>query len=91
VSAFILSVTASKIPIVVSMNAAGGTFIGDNPVASDDLKTQLAALAHNDPSRMVYVRCDRAIEYGRVIDLVGLVYSLGFANTSLLVEAAKPN
>jgi len=83
-------VTVPQQPLVVSMNAAGETFIGDNPVAGDDLKAQLATLASQDPTRIVYVRGDRAIQYGTLMDLLGLVNNAGFTKVSLLAEASKP-
>jgi biopolymer transport protein ExbD len=75
-------------PLVVSVNATGETFIGDNPVGGDDLKTQLGELATRDPTRLVYVRGDRAIQYGTLMDLLDLVNHAGFAKVSLLAEAA---
>jgi biopolymer transport protein TolR len=85
-------VTVPQEPLVVSINEAGETFIGDNPFAGDDLKTQLATLAAQDPTRIVYVRGDRAIQYGTLMDLLGLVNTAGFAKVSLLAEAvgSKP-
>ena len=81
-------VTQPQEPLVVSINAAGDTFIGDKPAAGDELKTQLSALAGADPTRIVYVRGDRAIQYGTLMDLLGLVNTAGFAKVSLLAEAA---
>jgi TolR protein len=83
-------VTVPQEPIVVSINEAGDMFIGDNKVNGDDLKAQLASLAAADPTRIVYVRGDRTIEYGKLMDLLGLVNTAGFAKVSLLAEAAKP-
>jgi biopolymer transport protein TolR len=82
-------VTEPQEPIIVSLNADGQTFIGDTAVASDDLKAQLAAMAAADPSRIVYVRGDRTIPYGTLMDLLGLVNTAGFAKVSLLAEASK--
>src|SRR5580704_11827113 len=76
-------VTEPHKPIVVSMNAGGEYFIGDNKVAADDLKAALVALAQGDPTRIVYVRGDRTIEYGKLMDLLGLVNTAGFAKVSL--------
>jgi biopolymer transport protein TolR len=81
-------VTQPQQPLVVSINAAGETFIGDNPATGDDLKAQLATLAAADPTRIVYVRGDRAIQYGTLMDLLGQVNTAGFAKVSLLAEAA---
>jgi TolR protein len=82
--------TAPQEPIIVSINAAGGTYIGDSKVDADALQAQLVALAQVDPARIVYVRGDRTIEYGRLMDLLNLVNGTGFAKVSLLAEAAKP-
>lgn len=81
-------VTQPQKPIVVSINHDGDTFIGDAPVAAADVKPRLDALAADDPSRIVYVRGDRAIPYARVMDLLGLVNKAGFSKVSLLAEAA---
>jgi len=82
-------ITQPQEPIVVSINEAGDTFIGDNLVVGDDLRAQLATLATQDPTRIVYVRGDRAIQYGTLMDLLGLVNTAGFAKVSLLAEASK--
>jgi TolR protein len=76
-----------KEPIVVSLNRDGETFIGDEKIAAADLKTRLAAMAAADPARIVYVRGDRVLPYGRVMDLLGIVNAAGFAKVSLLAEA----
>ena len=81
-------VTTPQEPLVVSINAAGDTFIGDNRVIGNDLKSQLSALAAQDSTRIVYVRGDRAIQYGTLMDLLSLVNTAGFAKVSLLAEAA---
>jgi TolR protein len=82
--------TAPQEPIIVSINAAGDIYIGDSKADADSLKAQLAGLAQIDPTRTVYVRGDRTIEYGQLMDLLNLVNSAGFAKVSLLAEATKP-
>jgi TolR protein len=84
--------TAPQEPIIVSINAAGDTYVGDDRVEAADLQAQLASLAAADPTRIVYVRGDRTIEYGRLMDLLTLVNAAGFAKVSLLAEAvaSKP-
>jgi TolR protein len=85
------AVTQPQQPIIVSINAGGDTYIGDEKVEAADLSARLATLAAVDPSRIVYVRGDRTIEYGRLMDLLDLVNHAGFAKVSLLAEAAKPS
>lgn len=78
----------SKQPVIVSIDRDDRSFIGDEAVPAADLKTRLGALAAEDPSRIVYVRGDRTLSYGRVMDLLGLVNTAGFAKVSLIAEAA---
>ena len=82
-------ITKPQQPVIVTINKDGDTFIGDEKVAtSDDLKPRLAALAAADPSRIVYVRGDRTIQYAQLMDLLGAVNAAGFSKVSLLAEAA---
>jgi biopolymer transport protein TolR len=82
-------ITEPKEPIIVSLNQDGETFIGDEKIAAEDLKAQLAAMAAGDPTRIVYVRGDRMLPYGRIMDLLGIVNIAGFAKVSLLAEAVQ--
>jgi biopolymer transport protein ExbD len=77
-----------KDPIILSLDSAGGTFIGDDRVDDGDLKGRLAQLAAEDPERIVYVRGDRTISYARLMDALGIVNRAGFSRVSLLAEGA---
>src|SRR5580658_5424231 len=57
------AITAPKQPIILSLDRGGEMFIGDDRVAPADLAARLAALAAEDPTRIVYVRGDRTISY----------------------------
>ena len=82
-------VTQPKEPIIVSLNRDEEAFIGNEKVAAEELQARLAAMAAEDPTRIVYVRGDRGLAYGRVMDLLGTVSQAGFAKVSLLAEAAQ--
>lgn len=77
-------------PIILSLDRAGDTFIGDDRIAPADLRARLAQLALDDPDRIVYVRGDRTISYERLMDALGLVNSAGFTKVSLLAEGTQP-
>ncbi len=82
--------TQPREPVVLSLDAAGGTFIGNDRVEESDLRARLSGLAIEDPDRIVYVRGDRTISYARLMDTLGLVSTAGFTKVSLLAEGAKP-
>jgi biopolymer transport protein ExbD len=82
------AVTAPREPVILSLDRRGEVFIGDDKVAPGDLPTRLAALAAEDPKRVVYVRGDRSITYEQLMDMLSQVNRAGFAKVSLVAEAA---
>jgi len=84
------TLTEPKQPIIISLNREGEVFIGDERIDADALEPRLAALAAEDPSRIVYVRSDRTNTYAQLMDTLGLVNHAGFSKVSLVAEAARP-
>ena len=82
--------TEPKQPVIISLNRDGGVFIGDEPINADELEPRLAALAAEDPNRIVYVRSDKTNTYAQLMDALGLVNQAGFSKVSLVAEAAGP-
>ncbi len=84
------TLTEPKKPVVISLNRDGEVFIGDERINADELEPQLAALAAEDPNRIVYVRSDKTNTYAQLMDALGLVNQAGFSKVSLIAEAAGP-
>ena len=81
------AITHPKKPVIVSLNREDEVFIGDDKVVRADLEARLAALAGEDPSRIVYVRGDRTVTYAALMDILGLVNRAGFGKVSLVAQA----
>ena len=77
-----------KKPIIISLDRNGEIFIGDERIGADELEGRLAALAADDPGRIVYVRSDRTNTYAQLMDTLGLVNHAGFSKVTLVAEAA---
>ncbi len=75
-------------PIQVSIDSSGQVFIDQMKVPGETLAAKLAALreARQDDAR-VYVRADRGLDYGRVMELVGEVSSAGFRKVALVSDS----
>lgn len=76
-----------KAPLIVSIDEAGGAFVDEEAVADDGLVARLAPLAGEDATRVVLVRGDRAVPYGRIMEVMGKVGAAGFTKLSLIAEA----
>jgi biopolymer transport protein TolR len=84
------TLTEPKKPVVISLNRDAEVFISDERVDADKLEPRLAALAAEDPTRIVYVRSDKTNTYAQLMDTLGLVNRAGFSKVSLIAEAAGP-
>ena len=73
-------------PLTVSLNAEGKIFLQDQEVATDDLVTKLQAIAQNNPERRIFVRGDKDIAYGKIMQVMGTITQGGFTKVTLLAE-----
>ena len=73
-------------PVVVSLDKDGHLFLGQDEASLDKLPERLAALVKSDPELVVYVRADKMIDYGRIMDLLGKVGAGGVVRLSLVAE-----
>jgi biopolymer transport protein TolR len=83
------AITEQKEPLVITINAENKLFLQNTPVGDDELVPRLQAITKNNPEADIYVRGDRAINYGRVMEVMGLVSAAGFTKVSLITEQAR--
>ena len=77
-----------KEPLVISINSEGKVYLQETAVEVDQLIPRLQAITNNNPTASIYVRGDRAVNYGRVLEVMGLVNSAGFSKVALVSEQA---
>ncbi len=80
------NVDRPEAPLVVSLNRDGEIFLKDEKLTADELMTRLQALAPTRGSDVIFVRGDKGVDYGSVMDLLGKVGEAGFAKISLITE-----
>ncbi|MGY4803310.1 protein TolR [Teichococcus aerofrigidensis] len=77
-------------PLTISVNAEGRIFVQESEVPLENLVPQLRAIMESQPAgapeRRIFVRGDRGINYGRVMEVMGTVSSAGFTKVALLAE-----
>ncbi len=81
-------------PLAITIKADGQVFIQDTAVAVEELAARLQAITENKPDTRIYVRGDHSLDYGRVMEVMGLITSAGFTKVALITEtpgAAKPD
>ena len=73
-------------PLVISIDKEGKLFLQDTEVPLESLVPRLNAITNNKPDTRVYVRGDRAIDYGRIMEVMGTVSAAGFSKVALIAE-----
>ncbi len=82
-------ITDPKEPLVISINAEGHIFIQDSDVATEVLVPRLQAITGENPDALVYVRADKSIDYGRVLEVMSLISAAGYRRVSLIAESPR--
>ena len=76
-------------PLVISVDVEGTIFIQETAVELKNLIPRLRAITENKPDTRIYIRGDRAIDYGRVMQVMGLVNAAGFSRLALISELPR--
>ena len=71
-------------PLAVSIDGDGKLFLQDTEIAIDELAPRLVAITQRKPETRIFVRGDKAIDYGRVMEVMGVLAEAGFANVALI-------
>jgi biopolymer transport protein TolR len=79
---------AMKKPMVVTLAPDGKLYIRDEEVTRETLVSRLMQIKSDEGDGVVYVRADRKMPYGDVMELLGRVGESGFARVSLLSQPA---
>jgi biopolymer transport protein TolR len=58
-------------------------------VPIDTLVSRLQAITGSNPDAVLYVRGDKDINYGKVLEVMSLISNAGFHKVSLVAEAPK--
>ena len=81
-------------PLTVTVDAEGRIFLQETEVDLESLAPRLAAITGNNPEARIFVRGDRTIHYGRVMEVMGTVNAAGYQRVALVTEqmpAKKPS
>ena len=80
-----------KEPLTITVNKEGAVFVQETTVPIENLVPRLQGITGSNPDQVLYVRGDKEINYGRVLEIMSLITAAGFHKVSLVAEAPKGN
>jgi len=76
-------------PLAVSIDNAGKVFLQNTEIAVDELVPKLMAISENGYNQRIFVRGDRTVDYGKVMEVMGVLNSAGFTRIGLVTESQR--
>ena len=78
-------------PIVVTVQVDGQVLLLDTPVEVGTLAVKLDAIQGARPDQRVFVRGDRDVDYGRIMEVIGLISASGQHRVALVTVPPDPD
>tara|TARA_B100000427_G_scaffold111521_1_gene92464 strand:- start:2586 stop:3002 length:417 start_codon:yes stop_codon:yes gene_type:complete len=76
-------------PLTLTINAKGEIFIQETKVEFNKIIPKILAISNNRTDTRIYVRGDKTINYGRVLEIMGMLSGSGFSKVALISEPSK--
>jgi len=73
-------------PLVVTINKEGKIFLQETETDMKNLVPRLQAITASKPDTRIFVRGDKAIAYGEVMEVMGTISAAGFSRVALIAE-----
>ncbi len=77
-------------PLAVTVKKDGTIYLQNSPVPEDELVPKLTAIAANGYDQRIFVRGDKSVDYGRVMEVMARISAAGFTHIGLVTDVAKP-
>ncbi len=78
-------------PLEISVTSKGKIYLQDTQIKLDQLVPKLEAITNANTETRIYIRGDRKVNYGIVMQVIGAVNGAGFNKVALLTEPKQNN
>ena len=73
-------------PITISVKSDGGIYLGDTKVELSNLVATLQEASKNNPDQRIFVRGDKDVQYGIMVQVMANITQGGFTKVALLAQ-----
>ena len=85
------ALTDQKDPLEITVKIGGEIYLGESEVGVENLIPRLNAITELNKEARIYVRGDRVVAYGRIMEIMSLVNSAGYIKVALVTQNPKDN
>ena len=80
------ALTDQKDPIEITVKLDGSVYLGESIVEVDNIIPRLNAITDKNTEARIYVRGDRVVAYGRVMEIMSIINSAGYIKVALVAQ-----
>ena len=83
------ALTDQKDPLEITVKLDGNIFLGESEVEVQNLVPRLNAITDQNTETRIYLRGDRVVAYGRIMEIMSIINSAGYKKVALVTQ--NPN
>ena len=80
------ALTDQKDPIEITVKLDGSVYLGESIVEVENLIPRLNAITDQNTEARIYVRGDRVVAYGRIMEIMSIINSAGYIKVALVTQ-----
>ena len=79
-----------QVPLAITINNEEKIFLQETEIDLENLIPRLLAISENKRDTKIFIRADKILSYGKVVEIMGMVNSAGFNKIALVTDFPKP-
>ncbi|MBI1273858.1 MAG: protein TolR [Alphaproteobacteria bacterium] len=83
------SVAQDKEPLIITIDTKGNIYLQETPVELETLVMRLRGVSGVNPDARIFVRGDKNLSYGRIMEVMGTVTSAGYSKVALVADLPR--
>ena len=80
------ALTDQKDPLEITVKLDGSVYLGESLVEVENLIPRLNAITDQNTQARIYVRGDRVVAYGRIMEIMSLINTAGYVKVALVTQ-----
>jgi len=80
------ALTDKKDPIEITVKLDGSVYLGESIVEVENLIPRLNAITNRNTEARIYIRGDRVVAYGRIMEIMSSINSAGYVKVALVAQ-----
>jgi biopolymer transport protein TolR len=78
-----------KEPLAITIKKDGAIFLQNTAIQLDELVPKLTAISQNGYDQRIFVRGDKNVDYGKVMEVMGELNAAGFKRIGLVTDTKR--